>query len=60
MSTELVKKNLGEGPRLVREIFKFAKTKEPCIIFIDEVTLLLANCFTTFFIHVVQQMFLIL
>ena len=45
VSTELVKKNLGEGPRLVREIFKFARTKEPCIIFIDEVNFLLDSTF---------------
>ena len=45
VSTELVKKNLGEGPRLVREIFKFARTKEPCIIFIDEVNFMLDSTF---------------
>lgn len=37
VSTELVKKNLGEGARLVREIFNYARTKSSCIVFIDEV-----------------------
>ena len=39
VSTELVKKNIGEGARLVREIFKYARTKKSAVIFFDEVTL---------------------
>lgn len=35
--SELVKKYLGEGPRLVRELFELAKSEEPAIIFIDEI-----------------------
>ncbi len=34
---ELVQKYLGEGARLVREIFQMAKEKAPSILFIDEI-----------------------
>ena len=34
---ELVRKYIGEGSRLVREVFKLAKMKKPSIIFIDEI-----------------------
>ena len=34
---ELVKKYVGEGARLVRELFKMAKTKKASIIFFDEI-----------------------
>jgi 26S proteasome regulatory subunit T1 len=34
---ELVQKYIGEGARLVREIFQMARTKKSCIIFFDEI-----------------------
>ncbi len=34
---ELVQKYVGEGARLVREIFQMARTKKACIIFFDEI-----------------------
>lgn len=34
---ELVQKYIGEGARLVREIFQMARTKKACIIFFDEI-----------------------
>ncbi|MEE8167823.1 MAG: proteasome-activating nucleotidase [Candidatus Hydrothermarchaeales archaeon] len=37
IGSELVRKYIGEGARLVRELFKMAEEKAPSIIFIDEV-----------------------
>ncbi len=36
VGSELVQKYIGEGARLVRDLFKMAKEKSPSIIFIDE------------------------
>lgn len=36
IASELVQKFIGEGARLVREIFEFAKEQSPAILFIDE------------------------
>jgi proteasome regulatory subunit len=36
VGSELVQKYIGEGARLVREVFEMAKKKSPSIIFIDE------------------------
>jgi len=37
VGSELVKKEAGEGPKLVREIFRAAEELAPTIIFIDEI-----------------------
>ena len=36
IGSELVQKFIGEGARIVREIFQFARQKTPTILFIDE------------------------
>lgn len=37
IGSELVQRYVGEGARMVREIFKLARSKNMCIIFFDEV-----------------------
>ncbi|KAL0213341.1 hypothetical protein RCL1_006967 [Eukaryota sp. TZLM3-RCL] len=37
IGSELVQRYVGEGARMVRELFKLARTKKSCIIFFDEV-----------------------
>ena len=46
VASEFVQKWLGDGPRMVRDIFSKARENAPCIIFIDEVgrfVLILSN-----------------
>ncbi len=37
VGSEFVQKYLGEGPRMVRDVFRMAKENAPAIVFIDEV-----------------------
>lgn len=43
VGSELVQKFIGEGAKLVKDIFKIAKEKTPCIIFIDEIDAIAAE-----------------
>lgn len=43
VGSELVQKFIGEGAKLVKEIFEMARRKAPTIIFIDEIDSLAAN-----------------
>ncbi len=43
VASELVQKFIGEGAKLVREVFKLAKEKAPSIVFIDEIDALAAE-----------------
>ena len=43
VASELVQKFIGEGAKLVKEIFQLAKEKAPCVIFIDEIDALAAK-----------------
>ena len=41
--SEFVQKYLGEGPRMVRDVFRLARENAPAIIFIDEIDSLLSS-----------------
>ncbi len=37
IGSELVQKYVGEGARMVRELFEMARSKKACIMFFDEI-----------------------
>merc|ERR1712232_140998 len=37
VGSEFVQKYLGEGPRMVRDVFRMARENQPSIVFIDEI-----------------------
>ncbi len=59
VGSELIQKYLGDGPKLVRELFRVAEEHAPSIVFIDEIdaigtkryfVIILLIIFTMFFI----------
>merc|ERR1719491_416777 len=47
VGSELIQKYLGEGPKLVREMFRVAQEQSPSIIFIDEIDAVATKRFDT-------------
>ncbi|KAF8269542.1 26S protease regulatory subunit 4 [Lactarius quietus] len=43
VGSELIQKYLGDGPKLVRELFRVAEEHAPSIVFIDEIDALVQN-----------------
>jgi 26S proteasome regulatory subunit T3 len=47
VGSEFVQKYLGEGPRMVRDVFRMARENAPSIIFIDEIDAIATKRFDT-------------
>ena len=45
VGSEFVQKYLGEGPRMVRDVFRLARENAPAIVFIDEIDAIAAKRF---------------
>ena len=50
VGSELIQKYLGDGPKLVREMFRVAEEHAPSIVFIDEIDAIgTKRCISSFF-----------
>ena len=54
VGSELIQKYSGEGPRLVRELFKAAADNAPSIVFIDEIDAVGTKRFVLFFLSLIN------
>lgn len=48
VGSELIQKYLGDGPKLVRELFRVAEEHAPSIVFIDEIDAIGTKRYTEF------------
>jgi len=59
VGSELIQKYLGDGPKLVRELFRVAEEHAPSIVFIDEIDAIgTKRCVSLFFCSHIQIQFL--
>lgn len=50
VGSELIQKYLGDGPKLVRELFRVAEEHAPSIVFIDEIDAIGTKRFVNLFL----------
>jgi len=55
VGSELIQKYLGDGPKLVRELFRVAEEHAPSIVFIDEIDAIGTKRYTSLLLCVEQR-----
>ena len=56
VGSELIQKYLGDGPKLVRELFRVAEEHAPSIVFIDEIDAIGTKRYVHSTLHCVEFM----